>query len=163
MRPMQAQERESPRNETRARVMDDTEARERFSRAAVARMATVDTAGKPHLVPTVFAVEGDRIYSLVDAKPKRSRHLKRISNIEANPRVALIVDHYTEDWTTLWWVRADGLAMVVAAGPLHDRAIQLLRAKYPQYGDQAMQFGPALIVNVDRWTGWSAAPSARRS
>jgi PPOX class probable F420-dependent enzyme len=87
--------------------------------ARIARLATVDALGTPHLVPIVFAVDGDRVYSAVDAKPKRSPALRRLANIAVNPHVAVLVDHYAEDWTTLWWVRADGTGQVASTGANH--------------------------------------------
>lgn len=122
-------------------------------------MATVDAQGRPHIVPIVFAVDGEAIYSVVDAKPKRSLRLMRLANIEANPRVSLLVDQYDEDWRALWWVRAVGTARVVGEGPERDHAIGLLRAKYPQYEAWA-PIGPAIVITVDAWRAWSAAESA---
>ena len=109
------------------------EARRRFAASPVARLATVAPDGRPHIVPIVFALAGDRIYSIVDTKPKASMSLARLRNIEANPRVSLLVDAYRHDWERLWWVRADGRATVVADGPDRERTIRLLRAKYHQY------------------------------
>ena len=88
--------------------MTPHQARRRFAAARVARLATADAAGRPHIVPITFAVDGDVVYSAVDAKPKRRTALKRLANIAANPAVALLVDHYADDWNELWWVRADG-------------------------------------------------------
>lgn len=133
------------------------EARRRFAEAPVARLATVAPDGRPHLVPTVFALEGNRIYSIVDTKPKDSTSLARLRNIEANPQVSLLVDEYSDDWERLWWVRADGRAMVLADGPDRERAISLLRAKYPQYLGADAKFGSATIVDVARWVGWTAS------
>jgi PPOX class probable F420-dependent enzyme len=132
------------------------EARRRFAGATVARLATVTPDGQPHLVPIAFALEGDRIYSIVDPKPKASSSLARLRNIEANPQVSLLLDAYSEDWERLWWVRADGRGTVVADGPGWERAITLLRAKYPQYRDAHLEFGSATIVDVARWVGWTA-------
>lgn len=140
--------------------MDEAVARDRFGGAVVARLATVNRDTQPHIVPVTFAVDGDVVYSIIDAKPKRSHRLRRILNIEANPRVSLIVDHFADDWSALWWVRADGVAQIVYAGPMRDRAIELLRAKYPQYRDQATPFGAAVIVTVERWSSWAAADPA---
>ena len=138
--------------------MDEAEARERFAAARVARMASVDADGHPHLVPIVFAVDGDDILSIVDAKPKRTTELKRLSNIAANPRVALLVDEYDEDWQRLWWVRADGQARVDEEGPVRDRALELLRAKYEQYRTSWSEpVGAAVVVRVERWRWWSLA------
>ena len=89
------------------RLAED-EARRRLAAARVARLATVGGPGSPHLVPVTFAVAGDRIYSAVDAKPKTTRDLRRLRNIRADPRVAVLADHYDEDWSRLWWARADG-------------------------------------------------------
>ena len=135
--------------------MDDREARRRFGAARVARMATVTPEGAPHLVPIVFALEGDRILSVVDAKPKSTPKLRRLANIAANPRVTLLVDHYDEDWQQLWWVRADGEAAVVEDGPERQGAIGLLRAKYEQYAEWAEPIGAAVVVRVTRWRWWS--------
>ena len=114
--------------------MTPAEARERFAAARVARLATADAGGRPHLVPVVFAVEGDRVYTVVDAKPKRTTALRRLRNVAENPWVALLVDHYDErTGTALWWVRAEGRGRVVEAdAPEARRAVELLRARYPQ-------------------------------
>jgi PPOX class probable F420-dependent enzyme len=135
--------------------VDAGEARLRFAAGRVARLATVDAAGQPMVLPIVFAVEGDTILSIVDAKPKASPRLKRLANIAANPRVSLVVDHYDEDWDAIWWARADGTATVAAGGPERDRTIAMLRAKYPQYAIWGSAFGDAVVVRVDRWLGWS--------
>jgi PPOX class probable F420-dependent enzyme len=122
----------------------------RFATARVARLATVGPDGAPHLVPIVFAVTGDVIYSAVDAKPKRHRRLRRLANIEREPRVSVLADHYEDDWTRLWWVRADGLARVTVTS---DAGLAALRAKYPQYA-RTPPAGPFITVEVSRWTGW---------
>ncbi len=94
--------------------MTPAEARARFAAARVARLATADAGGRPHLVPIAFAVAGDTIYSAVDAKPKRTRALRRLANVRENPAVSLLVDHWDEeDWAALWWVRADGRGRVL--------------------------------------------------
>jgi PPOX class probable F420-dependent enzyme len=134
-------------------TLSRAEARERFAAARVARLATADVGGRPHLVPVVFVVDGDRVYSVVDAKPKRTTELRRLRNVAENPRVALLADHYDEDWDALWWVRADGVGRVLAAdAPEARRAVELLRARYPQ--QQAV--GAVLAVDVEHWSGWSA-------
>jgi PPOX class probable F420-dependent enzyme len=132
------------------------EARRRFAAARVARLATIRPDGRPHLVPLVFAVHRDRIHSAVDAKPKGSQALARLRNIAAEPRVTLLVDGYDENWQRLWWVRADGRATIVEAGPERDRAIGLLVAKYPQYSGRDGDFGSAIVIDVDRWSSWAA-------
>jgi PPOX class probable F420-dependent enzyme len=137
--------------------LEPDEARRRFGAAQVARLATIKPDGRPHVVPITFAVEGDRIFSIVDAvKPKSSLSLVRLRNIEANPQVTLLADEYRDDWDHLWWVRADGRARVVADGPNRARAISLLRAKYPQYRASGWEFGAALVIDTDDWIGWSA-------
>jgi PPOX class probable F420-dependent enzyme len=129
------------------------EARERFAAARVARLATADAGGRPHLVPVVFIVEDDCIYTVVDAKPKRTTTLRRLRNVAENPQVALLVDHYEEDWDALWWVRAEGRGRVVEAdAPEARRAVELLRARYPQQ----VAVGAVLAVDVERWSGWAA-------
>jgi PPOX class probable F420-dependent enzyme len=138
--------------------VDPALARERFAGARVARLATADSAGRPHLVPIVFAVAGDVVYSAVDAKPKRSAALRRLANVKANPAVSLLVDHYDEDWTTLWWVRAEGRGRVLDPTDAEARrAVELLAGRYPQHRLQPPQ-GPVLAVDVERWSGWSFQP-----
>ena len=132
------------------------EARQRFEAAAVARLATVGPAGRPHLVPVTFAVEGDIIYTAVDAKPKRGPRLQRLRNIAVNPHVALLADHYDPDWDRLWWVRADGLATIQEQPSAVSGLPGLLAGRYPQYREQPPT-GPVIRVAVRRWTGWSAA------
>ncbi len=140
--------------------MDPPAARERFAAARVARLATADPEGRPHLVPVVFAVSGETVYSAVDAKPKRSMALRRLANVRANPAVCLLVDHYDDDWTALWWVRADGRGRVLdpAAGEAR-RAVELLAGRYPQHRLQPPR-GPVLAVDVQRWSGWTGGPVA---
>ncbi len=140
--------------------LSDQEARRRFAAARVARLATVRTDGRPHIVPIVFAVEGDRLCSIADPKPKRGPDLLRLRNIAANPAVSLLVDEYDEDWNRLWWVRADGTARVIEEGPDRDLTIRLLQAKYPQYATWSTPFGAAMIVGVERWASWALAGSA---
>ena len=128
--------------------------REKFQRARVARLATVDENSQPHLVPVCFELVEDRIVSVVDAKPKSTPELRRLANIRAHPRVSLLVDEYDDDWTRLWWVRADGAARVVESGADSEAAVAALTAKYPQYEEQPPG-GPVVEVTVDRWVGWA--------
>ncbi|MGH2383186.1 MAG: TIGR03668 family PPOX class F420-dependent oxidoreductase [Candidatus Limnocylindria bacterium] len=138
--------------------MQESEARRRFAAARVARLATVRTDGRPHLVPIMFATDGNLIYSIVDAKPKQSMELVRLTNIRREPRVSLLVDAYDEVWERLWWVRVDGQASVVASGHEHAAAIRLLQGKYPQYRESAGSFGAAIVTRVDRWSSWAFRP-----
>jgi PPOX class probable F420-dependent enzyme len=135
--------------------MDPSEMRERVRPARVGRLGTIDAEGRPHLVPICFALDGDTLYSAVDEKPKRTRRLKRLANIRRHPRVSVIVDHYEEDWSRLWWVRMDGMAIVFDEGPEVERGLALLREKYDQYRDQPPA-GPVIAVSIERWKGWHA-------
>nr|WP_246268138.1 TIGR03668 family PPOX class F420-dependent oxidoreductase [Acrocarpospora macrocephala] len=134
--------------------MDERVARERFVAARSAKLATVDVTGSPHLVPIVFAVEGDVIAFAVDHKPKRTMDLRRLRNIVSNERVCLLVDHYEDDWTRLWWVRADGRASIVEDEVTRGEWIARLVARYGQYRDHRPE-GPVVAIVVERWRGWS--------
>ncbi|HME48237.1 TIGR03668 family PPOX class F420-dependent oxidoreductase [Mycobacterium sp.] len=135
--------------------MADFEPRARFEQAPVAQLATVSPGGAPHLVPVVFALLDDTVYTAVDAKRKTTKRLRRLANIEANPRVCLLVDHYDDDWTQLWWVRVDGVAAVHYGGEEMGTGYYLLRRKYPQYQRIALD-GPVITVEARRWSAWSA-------
>ena len=136
--------------------MTDEEAEGRLAIARVARMATVDAAGRPHVVPVVFALEGRRLYWAVDGKRKRSRDLKRLRNLAANPVVELVVDRYEEDWGALWWVRARGRARVLDDPDDVRGALTALTRKYPQYRE-APPPGPVVAVELERVTFWEAS------
>ena len=127
------------------------------ARARVARLATLDADGRAHLVPIVFALVGDTLYSAVDAKPKRSRTLRRIENARERPDVTVLVDRYDEDWTQLWWVRIRGRARVLDEGEEALAALEALTAKYPQY-HEAPPGPPVLAIDVGEWRAWSAEP-----
>jgi PPOX class probable F420-dependent enzyme len=137
--------------------LDPDEARRRFATGRVAYLATLRPDGTAAQVPIVFEVVGDRVVSIVDPKPKRTHELARLRHIAREPRVALLVEHYEDNWELLWWVRAEGMAQVVSEGPERDDALARLVAKYPQYGTLDGPFGDAVIVEVARWTGWSAS------
>jgi PPOX class probable F420-dependent enzyme len=124
----------------------------------VARLATTDPDGRPHLVPIVFALEGDTLYSAVDRKPKRSSKLRRIENARSRPDVTILVDHYEDDWSRLWWIRLRGQARVLDAGEERDHAFGLLKKKYAQYRTEPPD-GPVLAVDVNDVREWSAEPS----
>lgn len=132
-------------------------ARERFAAARVGRLATTTPGGRPHLVPIVFAAAGDLVWTAVDAKPKRTRSLRRLANIEADSRVSIMVDHYDDDdWSRLWWVRADGHASIVSVEAAEGQsALAALACKYAQYVDQPPP-GPLISIEIDGWTSWSA-------
>jgi PPOX class probable F420-dependent enzyme len=128
----------------------------RLTAARVARLATIDPDGRPHLVPIVFVVEGDTLYSAVDQKPKRSRTLRRIENARARPDVTVLVDQYEDDWRRLWWIRLRGRARVLDGGAELERALALLAEKYEQYRVQRPD-GPVLAVDITEVRDWSAA------
>jgi PPOX class probable F420-dependent enzyme len=134
--------------------MEEADARRRLAGSRSARLATVSDAGRPHIVPIVFALDGDTLYFAVDAKPKRTASLKRLKNIAANPAVSVLADHYEDDWTKLWWVRADGTARVVKDDSEASRAIDLLARRYRQYLAQRPG-GPVVAIHIDRLTGWT--------
>jgi PPOX class probable F420-dependent enzyme len=134
-------------------VHDESVLRERVRAARVARLATIEPDGRPHLVPIVFALDADTLYSAVDSKPKRSRRLRRIENARARPDVTVLVDRYDEDWERLWWVRLRGRARVLEDGAEAERALDLLVDKYEQYR-RDRPAPPVLAVDVVEWRGW---------
>ena len=127
--------------------------------ARVGRLATADAAGRPLVVPVCYAFDGVRCYSAVDAKPKRTRNLRRLSNIAENPAVSLVVDRWDEDWSQLCWVIVEGRADVLTSGSEFSRAIDLLVAKYPQY--QALPLdraaGAVVAITPERLLAWRSA------
>jgi PPOX class probable F420-dependent enzyme len=133
----------------------------RLAAARVGRLATVRPDGSPHVVPFVFALEGDTLCWAVDRKPKATQGLQRLENIRATPSVEVVVDHYEEDWTKVWWVRARGQARILEPSDheARSRALGLLAARYPQYRDQPPD-GPVVVVALTSITGWEATPSA---
>ena len=137
-----------------AGTVERDEMRARVTASPVARLATVDAGGAPHIVPFCFVLDGDVLYSAVDHKPKRTLELRRLANAAAEPRVSVLVDHYEDDWSRLWWVRLDGRGRRLSEGPEAERARAALAAKYAQYRS-APPDGPVLRIDVERWTGWS--------
>ena len=125
-------------------------AEQRLAQARIGRLATVTPTGRPHIVPVCFALHGGRIVTAVDAKPKATTALKRLENIRATGRAGLLVDHYEEDWSALWWVRVDGPAAVVGED---DAAVDALAAKYPQYRAERPT-GPVIVIEPERWRSW---------
>lgn len=133
------------------------EARTRLTRARVARLATADEQGRPHVVPVTFTAFDDAIAIAIDSKPKRTTDLKRLRNIRVNPRVSVLADHYEDDWPALWWARADGTARILESGDAtRQAAIERLVDKYPQYREQVPE-GPVILVAVTSWSGWAFA------
>jgi PPOX class probable F420-dependent enzyme len=128
--------------------------RERVEGMRVARLATVRPDGRPHIVPICFVLADGVLYTAVDQKPKRASRLVRLENVEANPRVAVLVDHYDDDWSGLWWVRLDGRARVLSDGSERTRALELLADRYPQYARERPS-GPVIAVDVAVWRGWA--------
>jgi PPOX class probable F420-dependent enzyme len=132
-------------------------ARQRFRASRRVLMATVRPDGTPHLVPIVFALSGDVVYTAVDAKPKRTPRLQRLLNLEHQPRCSLLADHYDDDWSRLWWVRADGEAAVIdASDPASAEARAALAERYEDYRRRD-PIGPYVRVQVTRWSGWDAS------
>ena len=143
--------------------LSEPEARSRFAAARVARLATADAGGHPHLVPVTFAVDSSEgaIYIAIDHKPKTTTNLKRLRNIEENPAVCLLADHYEDDWAALWWIRVDGRATVLPAGAAERQwPLDMLAEKYPQYREHRPA-GPLIVIAVSRWTGWASTLALR--
>ena len=136
--------------------MDEARCRALLAAERVARLATVRPDGGPHVVVCCYAIEGDRVWTAIDAKPKSGARLQRLENLRANPRASLLVDHYEEDWQALWWVRVDGAAAVIDDGDEGARAIAALTAKYEQYA-RSPPAGPVIALTVERVTGWSSS------
>jgi PPOX class probable F420-dependent enzyme len=136
--------------------MDRAEAENLLATARVGRLATLGPTGAPHIVPITFAVVSGTVVHMVDHKPKTTRHLTRLRNLERDPRASVLVDHYVDDWAALWWVRVDGTARVLADGPEVDRARAALVAKYAQYRETPPQ-GPAVLISVDEVRWWAGA------
>lgn len=130
-------------------------ARERFAGERVARFASVSGDGVPHLVPITFTVIGERIVFVVDDKPKSTRDLRRLANIAAHPQACALVDSYDDDWSKLWWARADGTASIAERD---DEAVDALATRYP-YDVDRRPSGPVVSIEVSRWSGWAAAGS----
>lgn len=136
--------------------MDRQEALGRLAGARVGHLATADPGGLPHTTPVAFAVSGETIFWAVDRKPKRTRELKRLQNIRANPNVQLVADHYEEDWSRLWWVRATGHARILADEDDITQALTALGDKYQQYRGEPPA-GPVVAIDIVRVTGWESA------
>ena len=125
------------------------EIRARFEITRIAHLATVNTEKEPHVIPICFVWDGSVFYSAIDHKPKRVTPdlLVRVKNIRETPHVALLLDQYDEDWTRLWYVLVRGKAEIVLAAAEQKRAIQILRAKYPQY-ETSMLADDAPVIRI---------------
>lgn len=134
------------------------EARARFEQSPSATLGTADAAGRPHLVPVTYVLaDDDHVYIAIDDKPKRSTDLKRLRNIAVNPQVSLLVNEYAEDWSRLWWARADGTAAVAEFAELPDGLLAAFQARYPWYRTNPPD-GPVIDIAVSNWTGWAFTP-----
>jgi PPOX class probable F420-dependent enzyme len=133
--------------------MDPSVARQRVDEARVGRLATLTLGGRPHIVPCCFVLDDQTVYSAVDAKPKSTLALRRLENVRAHPSSSLLVDHYTEEWSDLWWVRVDGSGRVIERGDERARALLLLQAKYQQYRETTPP-GAVVALDIERWRMW---------
>jgi PPOX class probable F420-dependent enzyme len=133
--------------------MDPSLARSRVQEASVGRLGTITSSGRPHLVPCCFVLRDDTAYTAVDAKPKSTLALRRIDNLVGNPAASLLIDHYEEDWSALWWVRLDGTGRVVDSPAESGEAKRALMSKYPQYGQLAIP-GPVIALEIETWRAW---------
>ena len=121
----------------------------------VARLATAEAAGSPHVVPVCYALIGATVYFTIDEKPKKApTRLKRLTNLRINPRAALVVDRYDEDWSQLGWVMVQGAAEILLEGTEHDQAQAALRARYPQLATMRIEALPVVAVRIDHATSW---------
>ena len=134
-------------------------AAELLRESRVARLGTADREGQPLVVPVCYVFDGRACFSAIDAKPKRvaPRALRRVRNIADNPRVSLVVDRYDEDWSQLCWVIVQGRADILGEGPERALAVDLLRAKYPQYRAMGLDRDTAIVIRIspERTTFWS--------
>jgi PPOX class probable F420-dependent enzyme len=123
----------------------------------IGHLATADSRGRPHVIPICYVCDDSCLYSVLDAKPKRVavKNLKRVLNIQENPRVAVVVDEYDEDWTRLAYVLLHGTAQVLTGGEEHARALRLLREKYPQYRAMQLEGCPVICMAVQRVISWA--------
>ncbi|MDE2746752.1 MAG: TIGR03668 family PPOX class F420-dependent oxidoreductase [Chloroflexota bacterium] len=124
-------------------------------------LSTASAEGDPHLQPVVFEVVADSVYIAIDEKPKTTLRLRRLTNIESNPRFALLIDNYDDTWDRLWWILLRGPATVLWPSTWEveeaEAVIAALRAKYPQYASMALEERPLLKLTPDRITRWSAS------
>lgn len=136
-------------------MLDDV-IRQFLAHQRIARLATSDASGRPHVVPICYVVVGNVLYSVIDRKPKRRSppYLRRVQNIQANPRVAVVIDVYREDWSQLAYVLIEGQASLISAGEEHTGALAALSGKYPQYREMPLEDRPVIAVTIERITSW---------
>jgi PPOX class probable F420-dependent enzyme len=129
-----------------------------LSSARIGHLATADQSGSPHVIPVCFAFNGTAIYSVLDQKPKRASltRLRRVRNIQTNPQVSLVVDHYEEDWQRLWYILVSGEAELILEGKEQEGAVELLRQKYRQYRDMDIDQNPVIKIIPTRVVTWCA-------
>ncbi|MFV1961679.1 MAG: TIGR03668 family PPOX class F420-dependent oxidoreductase [Acidimicrobiia bacterium] len=137
--------------------MDRAEALSRLGAARVGHLVTTRPNGQPHVVPVVYALVGNSVVTMIDHKPKTTDRLQRLINIENNPVATLMSDHYSEDWTALWWVRVDGEASVHIGDQVWEESAAALSAKYGQYAENSPR-GPAVVISLDKVTSWESTP-----
>lgn len=127
--------------------------------ARVAHLATCDANGRPHVVPICFVFDGKKFYSPIDEKPKRiaATKLKRLRNIAENPHVALVIDHYDEDWRKLAYALVSGEAKILQRGKTHQSAVKLLRRKYRQYRSMLIEARPMISIMPERVVVWAGS------
>ena len=144
------------------RIISDSRLSPRASRlirsARVAHLATADKSGQPHVIPICFVYDGKSFYSPIDEKPKRTvpSKLKRLKNIRDNPNIALVIDHYDEDWRKLGYILVFGQARILQSGEKHRSAVKLLRRKYRQYRAMVIDERPMIVITAKRIVSWNA-------
>jgi len=130
-----------------------------LNRSRVGRFATVDNTGQPHVIPIVFATDGEKLYTPIDRKPKRvlPNQLKRVRNLSWNPKIAFVIDHYDEDWNQLAWLLVKGTGTIVEEGEAQSTGVRLLQQKYPQYERMPLNDRPLIVITPSQITSWNAA------
>lgn len=136
--------------------LTDDDARQLVADARSGTLGTLTPDGAPHLVPFCFALDGWTVLSAIDHKPKSTMALRRLENIRTRPATSVLVDYFDEDWSTLWWVRGDGLARVIEGGTEREEAVDLLVEKYKQY-QMVRPAGPVVAIEVTQWRSWTGA------
>lgn len=131
---------------------------EMLASARIGHLATADEHARPHVVPVCFSTDDQYIYSVLDQKPKRTSltRLRRVKNILANPQATLLVDHYEEDWGSLWYLMVSGRAELVMDGQEQADAVALLRDKYQQYREMDIGLNPVIKITPANIVFWGA-------